>query len=291
MPGKIGVLIYTYNRTDDAKINMEIIRNEWARLDRFKDCVIVHSFNGEPEWHPEPYLEDSLVRSENSWHFQGASDLIDFGFEEFKKQYHDVSHIVVLAADTWMVRPEYVEGIIHEMEHGQFVLSSCPWGIGEHNNPEKIGIAADFFVVDFQWARESSFFPIKYSQFFEKYGELLLYRNAGNIMLEKLVYTRYLQALSRQENMPGFPKRVSRERFLSMKERMPIHSEILDKGDWRRTMYWPEIGLLTHHDPYEKKLILRTLDIRGGESLERLLGSDDLGYYNRGVTKDRNSSN
>ncbi len=30
---KIGVLIYTYNRTDDARINMEIIRNEWSRFE------------------------------------------------------------------------------------------------------------------------------------------------------------------------------------------------------------------------------------------------------------------
>lgn len=27
----LGILIYTYNRVDDAKINMEIIRNIWAK--------------------------------------------------------------------------------------------------------------------------------------------------------------------------------------------------------------------------------------------------------------------
>ena len=42
----IGVLIYTYNRVDDAKINMDIIRNVWEKSKYFENVKIIHSFNG-----------------------------------------------------------------------------------------------------------------------------------------------------------------------------------------------------------------------------------------------------
>lgn len=75
----LGILIYTYNRIDDAKINMEIIKNVWQADDYFENLEIIHAFNGKKEWYEKKYLEDKLVRIRNTWHFQGASDLIDVG--------------------------------------------------------------------------------------------------------------------------------------------------------------------------------------------------------------------
>lgn len=40
---KIGVLLYTFNRIDDAKINQEIIRNLWKTTDFLSDIKIVHA--------------------------------------------------------------------------------------------------------------------------------------------------------------------------------------------------------------------------------------------------------
>lgn len=33
---KVGVLIYTYNRVDDAKINMELIREVWEKKENLR---------------------------------------------------------------------------------------------------------------------------------------------------------------------------------------------------------------------------------------------------------------
>jgi hypothetical protein len=62
----IGVLIYTYNRTDDAKINMDIIRNVWEKSKYFEKIKIVHAFNGEKSWYAKKYLENDLVVMKNS---------------------------------------------------------------------------------------------------------------------------------------------------------------------------------------------------------------------------------
>lgn len=54
----IGVLIYTYNRIDDAMVNMDIIRNIWEKSKYFEDVKIIHSFNGEKSWYPKKELEE-----------------------------------------------------------------------------------------------------------------------------------------------------------------------------------------------------------------------------------------
>ena len=38
---KIGVLLYTYNRVNDVRINMEIIRNVWGKIELLKEVVIL----------------------------------------------------------------------------------------------------------------------------------------------------------------------------------------------------------------------------------------------------------
>lgn len=58
---KIGALIYTQDRVDDARINFEIVRNVWQKTKFFKSVEIVHSYNGKSEWYPKKYLEDVLV--------------------------------------------------------------------------------------------------------------------------------------------------------------------------------------------------------------------------------------
>ena len=62
----VGILIYTHNRIDDAKINMEIVRNVWQKSGLFPGAKVVHTFNGKKEWYPEKYLEDDLIVLKNS---------------------------------------------------------------------------------------------------------------------------------------------------------------------------------------------------------------------------------
>ena len=145
----IGVVIYTHNRVDDAKINIEIIRNVWEASELFNNVKIVHSFNGEKSWYPKKYLENDLVVLKNSWHFQGAADLIDAGLKKMSL-YKNIDYIIVLAADIWLINLGYLNKLLTQMKEGEFRLATCVWGLLEQNIIQKTEITTDFFILDFK---------------------------------------------------------------------------------------------------------------------------------------------
>lgn len=281
----IGVLIYTYNRIDDARINMEIIRNIWRGTKPFQDVKIVHAFSGKKEWYPKKYLENELVAIKNSWHFQGAADLIDAGVKTFERKYKNIDYVIVLASDTWLVDPGYVREILLKMKKEGSYLATCAWGLPERNSIADVGVAVDFFIIDAKWAKKYKMFPIRFGNFQKKYRDLFAYLKAGNVMLEKLFFARYLEAVSRAEKIGGVARKIAIEKMLTIKDREPVHSHIDDEGSWIRNMYWPKMGLMTHHDPAAKKKVLKGNKISKGENIRKLLESKDLSFYNSGVTK------
>jgi hypothetical protein len=104
-------------------------------------------------------------------------------------------------------------------------------------------------------------------------------------MLEKLLLARYIKAVGREKNFGGSAREIAFRRILSLKDRIPVHSHIDNKGNWIRKMYWPKMGLLTHHWPLPKKKILKKAKIKNGKSIRKLLDSNNLSYYNNGITK------
>lgn len=287
----IGVLIYTYNRVDDARVNIDIIRNVWEKSKHFENVKIVHSFNGEKSWYAKKELENDLVALKNSWHFQGASDLIDAGIKTFQKKYKNIDYVIVLASDTWLIKPEYVESLISRMKNDKLYLATCSWGLPDRDNIADVGVAIDFFIIDLKWATKNKMFPIAYGKFQKKYKDLFAYQKAGNIMLEKLFLARYLEAVSRSEKIDGIARKIAIEKTLSLKDREPVHSSIDEKGNWVRKMYWPKMGLLTHHEPEPKRNILKKEKISNGKNIEMLLKNKDLSYYNNGVSKMKHNCN
>jgi len=286
----IGVIIYTHNRVDDAKINIEIIRNVWEASGLFNNVKIIHSFNGEKSWYPKKYLENDLVVLKNSWHFQGAADLIDAGIKRMS-QYKDIDYVIVLAADTWLINSIYLNKLLTQMKEGEFRLATCGWGLLEENKIPKSGVATDFFILDFKWVKKYKLFPINYSEFYKKYKDLFLYQNGGTPMLEKLFFSKFIKAIACEEKFDGSSRREALKKILVMKERTPIHLKVDIKDNWIRKMYWPKIGLLTHHDPGPKKKILKKIGIKKGENIKKLINSTDLSYYNKGIRKTKNGSN
>lgn len=290
---KIGVLLYTYNRVDDAKINMEIIRSLWSRNSFLKDMVIVHAYNGQKEWWPEKYLEDELLCLDNPGHFAGAELLINEGFACFKKKYPDITHIVLLAPDTWLLEPEYLERIISSMVKEGKYLATCPWGTKEKNSMWQIGLALDFAVIDFKWADTYQLFPIRYTEFRDRYSEIFDYKNEI-IYLERVFALRFKQALARSTVLPSenLSIRVAEQHVFRMIEREPVHTEKTWYGRKKgRRMYFPKIGLITHHDPVEKRKIFRKYVTSLGKYADAYLHSEDLSYYNNGFRKTEYSSN
>ena len=107
----------------------------------------------------------------------------------------------------------------------------------------------------------------------------------GADTLEKLLYAKYLEAINRQEEVNFLARKNALQKVCLLKDRQPIHSHINKKGSWIRNMYWPKMGLLTHHDPKTKKSILKKLSIiYKGKNINKLINQKNLDYYNKNIS-------
>lgn len=280
----IGVIIYTYNRVDDARIQMEIIRKLWAASQLFAKIVIVHSYNGKKDWY-EKYLEDELVVSKNTTHFAGAAELMEKGMNVIKKKYRNLDYVFCAAADTWCLDVSYIEKLISNMYQEKRVLSTSVWGDEKNNSLWEKGVALDFFCCDARWFSENNVFPLKYDEFNKKYSEIITYLHRPEILLERLFLSRFIQAVKRRYAIPSeaFVRKLVERLILRMKEREPIHRFGVDTGGLQRVMFQEDINLACQHNPQEKKVVLQGLNLSTGKYGQKLLESNDLSYYNNGL--------
>lgn len=278
---KITFLIYTYDRIDDAKINMEIINELWEKSGLFYSIKIVHSYNGKKEWYPKKYLENVLIRRKNPGHFQGAAELIDSGMAKIHKNFGDTDYVIVLAADTWLVNIKYVHRILQKMSKNNLYLATCPWGLSSRREFSDVGMALDFFIIDQKWAKKYKMFPINFADFAEKYWDLILFLRGGNVSVEKLAFARYLKAIFREFRNNVQLKYLARSKIYQLTDREPVHTSINRDGFWIRKMYWPKMGLLTHHEAEPKRKILKKLGFNFGKNIQRLVKAKDTGYHNK----------
>ena len=289
MTTKIGVLIYTYNRIDDARINMEIIRNVWAKNEILKNITIVHTYNGDEEWYKEKYLEDDLIRLKNQGHFKGAENLIDEGMRVFKEKHPDIDYIITLASDTWLVKPDYVASLIRDMQTEKKYLATCSWGTKKETNMFKIGMSLDFFILDAKWSNSISLFPLGYSQFREQYGDIFDYQDI-TIYPERVLAFRFKRAIQKSIEIPSenLIKKVTYSYIRHIKEREPVHiftGGFFTSKKQERQMYWSELGLFTHHNSVDKQKLLKAWNLSLGEYGKNFIESHDLSYFNKGHTK------
>ena len=144
--------------------------------------------------------------------------------------------------------------------------------------------AIDFFILDQHWADRWRMFPLRYSDFLRSYEEILLYLGSPPSRppeLEKLAMVRFRQALQRDTSDPRRGLIGDASFIHRLREREPIHRMAKSDQRMHRRHWWPEIGLATHHDPAAKQEILRQLDLRFGDHLQRLIAAKDLAYFNR----------
>jgi len=133
-------------------------------------------------------------------------------------------------------------------------------------------------------------FPIDYKTFDKKYRDLFLYHGAAAVMLEKLLLARYIEAVSRTEKNKAVLRKKAFNEILRLRDREPVHTHIDKEGHWKRTLYWPRMGLLTHHDPKPKKAFLSKKHI-SGDAISKLCTSSDLSYFNGGMKTMEGNSN
>lgn len=276
---KVAALIYTHDRTTDAKINMELIRNHWSEKELFQDVVIIHCFNGERKRWPEKYLEDHLIYCENKDHFSGASILIDSGIEEIFLKNLALDYLITLASDTWLLNPDYIEKVLLQMANQNKYLAGCGWSQPVTQSRIWKDISSDFFVLDLNWAKASSMFPLRYVEYLHSYGEVFLLMNKL-VYLEDILLLRFKQAINHyyQIKSPNEFHTFFHNYILLIYQREPVN---VYYPSFLRNMHFPSMGLLTHHDPYKKRedLALYQNISLGFEGL-KLMQSEDLSYYN-----------
>lgn len=281
----LAVILYTYDRVDDALINQEIIRNLWSKSELLKDIKIYHVYNGKKERYIEKYREDYFARIENSGHFQGASELFDLGFKKVVESGFEADYLVFLASDTWVVNKSLVESTLQKMDDENKLMAGNSWD-GLPDKPGDIlkSISVDLLFLNYKWARKNKIFPLDYSGFKRKYGEVFYYQG-GVIMLEKLLLSHFIRAIHEESGNDVEFRAIARSKIFQIFEREPVHSHINNEGNWVRKMYWPEIGLITHHDPKEKQKIVKLLKLHFGENLQKFINSNDLSYFNKFYVK------
>jgi len=277
---RIGVVIYTHNRTDDARISMEIIRSLWATSGLFGRITITHVFNGRQSWWPTQYLEDILIRRKNLGHFAGAADMIDTGMKRLLTD-RQIDNIVLLAADTWLVKPHALRAIIDRMKKRNGTWATAAWGNPKRNDIVDVGCSMDFAIFSRPWIRRYRMFPLRYVEFANKYRDLYFYQKGHMVSVEKLAFGRYLEAFQRSAPQPDVAlRRRAVKQIVRLVEREPVHRN----SRWDRTMYWPRLGLLSHHQPQQKQRLLKSSRLSLGPTATRLIQSKSLNWYNHGLT-------
>jgi hypothetical protein len=242
---KIGHLIYTFNKTLEARINQEISKLIF-------DFPIIHAFNGIGIAQYEKYLEDTLIEIPNRGHFQGSIDLINKGIEVAESL--DIEYLIVTASDSWFTDKEFIFSTIKNMKDNNQYLACCAWGTTLNESIFRVGFSLDFFIIDISWQKQSKLFPIDYENYLSKF---LDYNHAmgGTYLIPERAFSYYWLKYWSTKFIDNNLSIEAKNHIHRIIEREPIHDEKYTS----RKMSYPEIGLYTFHNAEEQKDILKKL--------------------------------
>lgn len=216
---KIAVLIRVYDRVEDLKYNLQIIRQTWTKFDYH---IIVVS-NGYPDGYkikPESLsLIDSFVSlQQNAGHKKGNSQLLIEGIKSIPV---DCNFTIILEADTWLYTDKIIEQYVEFLEEAPNVVwASADWYDKDY------ALATDFAVI------KSSFIKHNPKLFdFELYPESYI----ANFLRDQNVGFKWIT-----ENMP-----------VHVPSYIPKYPYINDSSQ-RRFYVFPKSRMVTHHVEFVK---------------------------------------
>jgi hypothetical protein len=283
---KIVVCLTTFNRTDCARILMEIIKLNWPQA-----WPIVHACSS-PDY--EPYLEDELVRREPLPLTAGALDLLTSSILTAMTNF-DADYVVHLEADTWIFNQQVIEKYVQALAaQPDAVIAGSSWGTDkaeEWRVSDELGRRLRYRLAKIIRPLGSTYglreMESISTQFFvakanKEFADLLRHLNvrAGADMLEKALY----QDVVARFGLKG---------ILGMPEREPVHPHFRQSCE--------ALSLVCHHWPsafeapsFEENRLITEIDRRRGKReclanselahvgphMKRLLEDEDLSYYN-----------
>lgn len=153
---KIASVIITYNRIDEAKAQIDIIKKLWQPM--FSAVDIYHEYNGKKDWYPRKYKEDFLYRHATMSHFDGAKHMINQGIKHVLKSGKKYDYIVVTSADVWFYNPTKFKEVVLRCHRKQAQLATSLW--------YGVILSTEFFIITPNLAKRV--FPLHFSQIIKK---------------------------------------------------------------------------------------------------------------------------
>lgn len=252
---KLWVNIYTYDKIQEACIQMEIIRK--LRSKYFSEIIIVHTYNWNKNDYKEKYLEDELIYMENPWHYEWAANMMDKWVECLLK--YDLDYIMINASDVRRIKPESIMNIIQNMQDSWKVLWTCPWSFKWPNENIRrwVWLACDTLILDAKWEKEYKIFPLKWKDFYDKYVDFIRYLWKNNVLVEALLASKYVSACWKLKMRSNSELWLIADNLIYfIKERIPTLISTT-----QRKFDTPELWLYTNHDLWVKKEILKSNNI------------------------------
>jgi len=233
---KIALIINTFNRLEDARIQMKLVRDFWPQEKLLRAVTIYHLYNGKKSWYPQKYLEDFLIRTRNPGHYQGAALLIDLGIKVALEAKVKFDYLMVTSADVWLIKPAVLAQLLRQMTAERFLLASSRWFFQK-------ALATEFFIIQPQFAKK--IFPLNLPLFEKVHPFLSLFsRSFINLPIVEICFARkVVESLNCSFNDNRFKKQVM---FLPGREN--VH--------WLNHYFSPSLGYFSHHNLEEKKRLV-----------------------------------
>ncbi|MBI2039600.1 hypothetical protein HYT18_00830 [Candidatus Microgenomates bacterium] len=190
----IASLIITYNRTSEAKAQMDIIRELWQPL--FDTLDIYHEFNGEADWYPKKYREDFLHRHKFMPHFLGAGHMFNMGMKHIFQSGKKYDYIIASSSDAWFYDPKKLKKIILTIAKKKYHLATSLLGV--------MALGTEFFIISSDLAKKV--FPIKFNHIVGKH-KLLRWTHTKIAIFESIFTFKIMKVLKNPNRIYLIPGR------------------------------------------------------------------------------------
>lgn len=282
---QVVVCLTSFNRTDCARISMEIIKLNWPHT-----WPVVHACS---DARYVPYLEDVLVKRDPRPLTVGANDLLLASLKAAVERFNP-EYVIHLEADTWIFDQAVIERYLERLaKHPRAMIAASSWStdcvpawrrsplLGRRLRAQLAGVLRPFgfpYGIREQKSLATQFFIARNTPaFMQMLSDI---RVKDDDFLEKILYAAVVD-------------RFGQGAILNMPEREPVHPRF-------RTSCEP-LTLVCHHWPSakdapspqiapdlapadrlrgKKECLAGAPLTRRGPYMEQLLTSDDLAYYN-----------
>ena len=246
---KICVLIRVYNRIDDLKYCLEIIRSTWHLFDYTILVVANGKSHGFEVDEKIKSIADIFIDLEvNTGHFTGNSQLLNEGLPYIPE---DCQYTIILEADTWLYGDKLVKKYVEKLHHNNAVWASAQFFRYIPN------LATDFAIIKSAYIRQ---YPEIFT--FEKTPEYFVAKFLKE-RRSKYLYISELMPINMPRYIKSFPFAPSGRFFSFPKGKMVTHHiEQLKGGMDEKKYYFNVVADYPYFSILQKKYQYTRLEMR-----------------------------